>query len=79
MAQLVKDLALLQLWCRSKLWCSFNPWPGNFNMPLMWPKKKKKNNENHKEVFFFCFLLFYGITVAYVNSLSSGRIGAASA
>ena len=30
-----KDPALLQLWFR------FNPWPGNFCIPLVWPKKPK--------------------------------------
>ena len=29
----VKDLALLQLWCRSQLWLGFSPWPRNFHMP----------------------------------------------
>lgn len=27
----LKDLALLQLWLR------FNPWPGNFHVPQVWP------------------------------------------
>ena len=29
----VEDLALLQLWHRSKLQLEFNPWPRNFHMP----------------------------------------------
>ena len=29
----LKDLALLQLWLK------FNPWPGNFHMPWVWPLK----------------------------------------
>ena len=29
-AQWVKDLALLQLWCRSQLQLGLDPWPGNF-------------------------------------------------
>ena len=32
----VKDPAL------SLLWCGFDPWPRNFYMPRVWPKKKKK-------------------------------------
>jgi len=31
-AQWVKDLALLQLWCRLQLWLGFHPWPGNFRI-----------------------------------------------
>ena len=27
----LKDLALTQLWLR------FNPWPGNFHVPQVWP------------------------------------------
>ena len=33
--QWVKDPAL------SLLWRGFDPWPGNFLMPWVWPKKKK--------------------------------------
>ena len=40
MVQRVKDLAL------SLLWLGMNPWPGNFHMPRVWPKKKeRKKNE----------------------------------
>ena len=31
----------LEVWPRSKLWLGFNPWPRNFNMPWLQPKKKK--------------------------------------
>ena len=41
----VKDLALMQLWCRSPLQLEFDSWPGNFHMPLC-GKKKKKKKEN---------------------------------
>ena len=34
-AQWVKDLAL------SLLWRGFDPWPGNFHIPWLWPKIKK--------------------------------------
>ena len=36
MVQWVKDLAMPQLWL------GFVPWPGNFHMPWVLPKKKKK-------------------------------------
>ena len=42
MVQWVKDLALLHLWCRVQLWLRFDPWPGNFHMLQVRPKKKKK-------------------------------------
>ena len=41
-AQWVKDPALLQLWCRSQVWLAFDPWPGNFHMPRVRPKKEKQ-------------------------------------
>ena len=31
LVQWVKDLALLQLWCRLQLHLCFNPWPRNFH------------------------------------------------
>ena len=40
MAQWVKDLALLQLWCREQLPPGLNPCSGNFHMQQVWPKKK---------------------------------------
>ena len=47
MAQQVKDPALPQPWRRLKLWYGFDPWPGNFHMPQMWPKKKKMVIKHH--------------------------------
>ena len=35
----VKDSVLSLLWLR------FDPWPRNFLMPLMWPKKEKKGKK----------------------------------
>ena len=32
-SQWVKDLVLLQLWCRLQLLHEFSPWPGNFLVP----------------------------------------------
>ena len=40
----IKDPVLLQLWYRLQMWLRFHPWPGNFHMPCLWPKKKKKRN-----------------------------------
>ena len=42
-AKWVKVLALPQLWQRLHLRLRFNPWPGNFHMPSVWPKKPKKS------------------------------------
>ena len=42
---MVKDLVLSLLWLRSLLWCRFDPWPGNFCMPQVWPKEKRKGKE----------------------------------
>ena len=36
--QWAKDLALLQLWCRSRLWRGFDPWPWNIQVPQVQPK-----------------------------------------
>ena len=50
MAQWVKDQALLQLWRR--LWLRFDPWPGNFDMPWVWPKKPQKQKpKNQKSLY----------------------------
>ena len=35
---LVKDPALSLLCLRLLLWHGFDPWPGNFHMPQVWPK-----------------------------------------
>ena len=41
MAQRVKDLALALQRLRLLLWYGFDPWPRNFHMLWVWPKKKK--------------------------------------
>ena len=41
-AQWVKEPALLQLLHRSQLWLGFDPYPWNFHLPGVWPKKKEK-------------------------------------
>ena len=43
LVQWVKDLALLQLWCRLQL--RFDLWRGNFHVPSVKKKKKKKKKE----------------------------------
>ena len=40
--QLVNDLVFLKLWHRLQLWLRFDPWPRNFHVPHVQPKKKKK-------------------------------------
>ena len=42
-AQRVKDPALSLPWLWSLLWQVFDPWPRNFHIPWVWPKKEKKN------------------------------------
>ena len=37
---MAKDSALSLVWLR------FDPWPGNFHMPQVQPKKKKEPEEN---------------------------------
>ena len=32
---------LWQLWCRWQLWLGFSPWPSNFHVPQVQPKKQK--------------------------------------
>ena len=39
MAQWVKDLALSLQQLRLLLWHRFDPWPRNFDVPQVWPKK----------------------------------------
>ena len=41
MAQQVKNLDLSLQQLVLLLYCRFYPWPGNFHVPLVWPKKKK--------------------------------------
>ena len=45
---MVKDLVL------SLLWLGFHPWPKNFCMPGVRPKKKKKKKRERKKVAMFC-------------------------
>ena len=46
MVQQVKDLVLSLQWLGSLLWHSFDPWPGNFYMLWVQPKKKKKKESD---------------------------------
>ena len=45
MTEGVKDLALSLQWLGSVPGCRFNPWPGNFHMPYVQPKKKRKEKK----------------------------------
>ena len=49
MVQWVKDLPLLQLWHRSKLWLGFGPWLGNFHMLQKKTKTNNNNNNTHTQ------------------------------
>ena len=49
MAQWVKDPALMQLWLRLHLRLGFDPWPRNFHVLCVWPKKKKKKKKRERE------------------------------
>ena len=43
-----------ELWLRSwgmGLQLRFDPWPGNFHMPQVWPQKGKKKKEKNKIVY----------------------------
>ena len=54
MTQQVRDLALSRLWLGSLLWHKFDPWPRNFHMPRLQPKKKKKKRKkNYMAIFIF--------------------------
>ena len=40
---------LLQLWCRLQLWLRFDPWPRNFHMLWVQPKKRKRKKKKNEE------------------------------
>ena len=40
-AQWVEDPILPQLWCGLQQWLGFDPWPGNFHRPQVWPGEEK--------------------------------------
>ena len=48
--QWVKDLALPPWWCRCQVWLTFHPWPVNFHMLQVWPKRERerKKSSSHK-------------------------------
>ena len=49
MVQWVKDPTLLQLWHQSQLWLTFSPWPRNFHMLWVWPKKNQKEKRKERK------------------------------
>ena len=73
MAQQVKDLVLSLQQLGLLLWYRFDPWPGNFHMPQVQPKKKKRTTPLF---FFFSFCLFRDSPKAYGVSQARGLIGA---
>ena len=44
--QWAKDLAELELWHRPRMWLGFSPWPRNFHMPWVQPKKAHTYSES---------------------------------
>ena len=48
LAQWVKDVVLLWLWCRSAAIAPIQPLAGNFHMPWVWPSKDKKKKKDCK-------------------------------
>ena len=48
MGQWVTDPALSLQWLRLLMWCRFDPWPGNFYMLWVWPKKQKQKLNSEK-------------------------------
>ena len=57
MVQQVKDLAMSLQRLGSLPWRGLDPWPGNFHMPCIWPKKKKKRKEKNKDLIITIILL----------------------
>ena len=49
MAPWVKDLVCSLLWLGSLPWCVFHPWPQNFRVLGVQPKKKKKKKKQKQE------------------------------
>ena len=45
----LKGPALLQVWL------GFNPWPGNFHKPWVWPLKKKKKKKVSLSISFMLY------------------------
>ena len=48
-AQWIKDPVLSLLWLGSPLWHGFSPWPLNFHMPWVQPKKKKREKRERSK------------------------------
>ena len=68
--QWVKDLAWLHLWHRSQLQLQFDPWPGDFQMPWVWPKRRKQK---------LVWGLLHLPICAYVVVWSSGKLSLSQA
>ena len=46
-AQQINDPVLALQWLKSLHWHGFHPWPMNFHMPWVSPKKKKRSKQLH--------------------------------
>ena len=64
-AQWVKDPALPQLWCTSKIQLRINAWPRHFHMLWIWPIKggKKENQQITYQEIPFCYQLTFQHTL----------------
>ena len=45
----VKELVLSLQWCGSLLWGTFEPWPENFHMLEIRPRKREKEKEKKEK------------------------------
>ena len=89
--QQVKDLALPWLQHRWQLRLGFNPWPGNFHISQVQPKKRKKKNKKkplnvtkksvmiYQSFFFFFLNLFRATAEAHGSLQTRGGMGAIAA
>ena len=69
--QWIKYSALLQLWHRSQLRLRFNPWPGNFHLPWLQPKKKGKKENSYVVIWNYVHYLLNEVRTVCVMCDSS--------
>ena len=62
LAQWFKDLALLQLWCRSQLLLVFNPWA--WEIPYALGAAVQKQKPKKQSPLIICFLAFSPVSPA---------------
>ena len=63
MVQQVKDLALSLQWLGSLPLLGFDPWPRNFHMPPVQPKKQNKNKNFIVDIFAHGFYEYFIISL----------------